>query len=370
MKSVFVVTLTFLFFVNLYSQEKTFPQPRIEFNPPVYVCCKTDIPIVVDGKLDEKMWGDTEWTDYFVDIEGALKPLPRFKTRAKMLWDNKYFYIAAEMEEPDLWATLRQRDTIIFYDNDFEVFIDPDGDTHKYYEIEFNAYKTVWDLLLIKPYRDANKREQIVFNSWDINGLQLGVHLNGTINNPGDRDTGWTFEMAIPWTALRESYSNTGAPKDGEQWRINFSRVEWKLKTSGDNYKKEINPSTGKPYPEDNWVWAPTGLINIHYPEMWGYVQFSNAVSGREKIEFEKKEFENAKWVMRKLYYSEKTFYMNNQAYTNDVSKLDMLDMIVDGYIWPPKIEATTNFFEAVLVSSDGKEIISIKNDGEVRVNK
>ena len=31
---------------------------------------------------------------------------PRFKTRVKMLWDAKYFYIAAEMEEPHVWGTL------------------------------------------------------------------------------------------------------------------------------------------------------------------------------------------------------------------------------------------------------------------------
>lgn len=31
-------------------------------------------------------------------------------------------------------------------DNDFEVFLDPDGDNHNYYEIEINAHNTVWDL--------------------------------------------------------------------------------------------------------------------------------------------------------------------------------------------------------------------------------
>ena len=43
------------------------------------------------------------------------------------------------MEEPDLWGTLTARDSVIFHDNDFEVFIDPDGDTHAYYELEVNA---------------------------------------------------------------------------------------------------------------------------------------------------------------------------------------------------------------------------------------
>ena len=97
-------------------------------------------------------WASAPWTETFVDIEGYRRPEPRFKTRAKMLWDDEWFYVAAEMEEPDLWGTLTERDSVIFRDNDFELFIDPDGDTHGYYELEVNALGTPWDLLLIKGY--------------------------------------------------------------------------------------------------------------------------------------------------------------------------------------------------------------------------
>ena len=66
--------------------------------------------------------------DDFQDIEGDKKPRPRFRTRAKMLWDDQFFYVAAELEEPHVWATLTKHDSVIFHDNDFEIFIDPDGD--------------------------------------------------------------------------------------------------------------------------------------------------------------------------------------------------------------------------------------------------
>ena len=65
------------------------------------------------------------WTTDFVDIQGGAKPTPRFRTRAKLLWDDDYLYIAAELEEPHVWATLTQHDSVIFQDPDFEVFIDP-----------------------------------------------------------------------------------------------------------------------------------------------------------------------------------------------------------------------------------------------------
>ena len=75
-----------------------------------------------------------------------------------MLWDDNYFYIAEQLEEPHVWATLTKHDSVIFQDNDFEVFIDPDGDNQEYYEIEINALNTDWDLLLKKAYAMAARR--------------------------------------------------------------------------------------------------------------------------------------------------------------------------------------------------------------------
>jgi hypothetical protein len=70
-----------------------------------------------------------------------------------MLWDYKYFYIAAQLQEPHIWATIKERDAIIYQDNDFEIFIDPDGDSHNYYEVEINAFGAFWDLMLLKQPR-------------------------------------------------------------------------------------------------------------------------------------------------------------------------------------------------------------------------
>ena len=117
--------------LNTICMSQTLQIPQIKFLPQKYICYKTNEIITIDGKLIESSWSKAEWTDDFVDIEGSSKPVPRYRTRAKMLWDDNYLYIAAEIDEPDIWTTLTQRDTVIFYDNDFEVFIDPDGDTHR-----------------------------------------------------------------------------------------------------------------------------------------------------------------------------------------------------------------------------------------------
>ena len=123
--------------------------------PRGYVCRPAEGEIKIDGKLDEADWKRAAKTDDFADIEGDRKPKPRFRTYAKMLWDEQYFYIAAVMEEPHVWGTLTKHDSVIFRDNDFEVFIDPDGDNHAYYEFEMNALNTGWDLFLLNRIRIA-----------------------------------------------------------------------------------------------------------------------------------------------------------------------------------------------------------------------
>ena len=128
----------------------------------------------------------------------TLRPRPALRTRAKMLWDDEYFYVGAEMAEPHLWATLTQHDAVIFQDHDFEVFIDPDGDNHEYYEFEINALGTGWDLLLPRPYKDGGA----AVDHWEIPGLRSAVHLDGTLNDPSDTDRGWSVELAFPWEVL------------------------------------------------------------------------------------------------------------------------------------------------------------------------
>jgi hypothetical protein len=239
-------------------------------HPKGYVCYRARSPVVIDGKLDDRAWQDAPWTDDFVDIEGDLKPRPRFRTRARMLWDDRYFYVAAELEEPHVWGTLTKHDSVIFHDNDFEVFIDPDGDNHEYYEFEINALNTGWDLFLKKPYRDGGP----AVDAWEIPGLVSATYVEGTLNDPTDRDRSWTVEIAFPWKALAEHAHRPVPPRDGDQWRVNFSRVEWTSTVEGRTYKKVAGQR------EDNWVWSPQGVVDMHRPERWGFVQFSTEGPG------------------------------------------------------------------------------------------
>lgn len=225
--------------------------------PKTYDCYRATTPIRIDGNLNDPAWRVAPWTTDFVDIQGSSKPRPRFRTRAKVLWDDTYLYVAAELQEPDVHATFTQHDSPIYQqDNNFEVFFkppssDPNSDSSGYFEFEINALNTSWDLYMNRPYNKGGKPD----SSWEIPGLKTAIAVHGTLNKSTDKDHGWTVEMAFPWSSFSSRLPVT-TPKIGDQWRFNFSRVEWKA---------------GQPK-EDNWVWTPQGAINMHIPEKWGYL--------------------------------------------------------------------------------------------------
>jgi hypothetical protein len=346
---------------RLRAQRVSADLEALPFAPQRYVCYRAPSRLNIDGKLDEPGWAAASWSDAFVDIEGDHRPRPRFRTRVKMLWDDEYFYVAAEMEEPDVWATLTERDAVMFHDNDFEVFVDPDGDTHAYYELEVNALGTPWDLMLIKPYRDGGP----AISAWDIAGLHIGVDVRGTINRPGDRDEGWTVEIAMPWKILREAAPDRRPPKPGDRWRVNFSRVEWQVDVAGGSYAKRVAPGTKDALPENNWVWSPQGAINMHMPERWGYVQFSNVGAGSGTESFVDDPNERVKWALRRLYYRQRRFRETNGSYSASVAALDATGIRVDGLEFRPLLHATPSLYEITANGFDGA-VVHIDQDGRV----
>jgi ketosteroid isomerase-like protein len=290
-----------------------------------YVCYRAEHPPKIDGLLDDAAWQRVGSTEDFVDIEGARSLKPRLRTRAKMLWDAEYFYIAAELEEPHAWATLTKHDAVIFNDNDFEVFINPDGNNRAYYEFEINALNTSWDLFLPKPYKDRGRAD----NSWEIPGLKTAVHVIGTLNDPADKDTGWTVEIAIPWAALREFAHCPVPPRDGDQWRVDFSRVEWQHRVVAGKYQKVPHSR------EDNWVWSPIGIVDMHRPERWGLVQFSKAPAGH--AHFQPDPTMRGRDALMEIYYAQQAFEQQHGHWAQNLTALNL-----DRSVWALHPQLTT----------------------------
>jgi hypothetical protein len=311
--------------------------PAIAFTdyPPIeprgYVWHRAAKAPVIDGKLSDEAWQTAAWSEDFVDIEGDKKPLPRQRTRMKMLWDDQYLYIGAQLEETHVWATHTKHDSIIFDDNDFEVFIDPDCDSQYYAELEINALNTTWDLLLTKPYKDKGK----AINAWEIPGLKTAVHVDGTVNDPRDLDRGWSVEIAWPWASLKEISDVPVPPRDGDQWRINFSRVEWQHEIVDGRYRK----IKGKK--EDNWVWSPQGAVDMHRPERWGIVQFSTARPG--SVTLRKDPTGDVRYLLHRVLYAQRDFRKARGKWAERLSDLKLTGPSFDGV----KLETTSTSFEA-----------------------
>jgi len=174
-KAIFLIILFVAYFSSIAQNE------NIDKHPKSYICYLANDKIEIDGDINDSCWLKTEWTDLFQDIEGEKMSKPEFKTKAKMLWDDKYLYFAVEIEEPHIWATITKRESVIFYDNDFEIFIDPNGDNHNYYEYEINAFGTEWEFGSKLNFYFTNKRFLSPkvgiknFYSSGRKGLELGL---------------------------------------------------------------------------------------------------------------------------------------------------------------------------------------------------
>ncbi|MBM3278321.1 MAG: carbohydrate-binding family 9-like protein [Candidatus Handelsmanbacteria bacterium] len=143
-------------------------------------------------------------------------------------------------------------------------------------ELEINPLNAVWDLYLPKAYNKGGQAD----HDGDFVGIKHAVQVDGTVNCADDVDRGWTVEVAIPWTSMAEHAHTACPPKRGDQWRVNFSRVEWSFERYKGGYLRKDEA------PCDNWVWSPQGAINMHIPEMWGFLQFSSILAGCGEEEF------------------------------------------------------------------------------------
>lgn len=181
-----------------------------------------------------------------------------------MRYDDQYLYVAGFVEDDHIWAFETKRNSVVFNDNDFEVFVDPDASTHYYKEFEMNARNTIWSLYLTKPYINGG----VPVN--DLYPIKSAVFIDGVLNDPSANNRFWTVEIAFPFKNYVSNCTVARAPPlNNDIWRINFSRVEHRVKVVNNTYVKVANA------PLDNWVWSSQETINMHLPERWGFVQFS-----------------------------------------------------------------------------------------------
>lgn len=245
--------------------------------------------IEIDGKLDEADWQRGAWSTNFVDLISGKSAM--HDTKVCVMWDDQYLYVAYKVEEPNVQAKFTERDSLIYQENDVELFV---AGEDAYYEFEINALGTIYEGMFVwqsvyetsgiakLPELDRTRPEiksqpftgvgfqqhprgpRWAFLGWDFPEAKTAVHVEGTINDDSDQDRGWTVELAFPWkefAVLNMSKPRSLPPKPGDVWRMDFSRF---------NQYKEPAPA------EDSGGWALSyhGVWDSHIPECFPYVTF------------------------------------------------------------------------------------------------
>ena len=242
---------------------------------PTYICRRTPEPIVVDGRLSERVWsralpvGDFRFTDD--------RGEPQLPTEVKLCWDDTSLYLAFVAIDTDIWGSMRKRDEPIYEEEVVEAFLSSGapsagsgspatdsqsavggrakprgGDVRKYFEFEWSPHNTIFDARVECP--EWGDRSRMVADlSWDCQGLQSAVGIVGTLDQRGDIDQRWTVEAALPFVEIGRDGK---APAEGERWRANFYRAD----RAGDG---EFS------------CWSPTLSRDFHVPARFGNLVFS-----------------------------------------------------------------------------------------------
>jgi hypothetical protein len=208
--------------------------------------------IMIDGKLNEKVWDDAMEIKNFVVYWQKRKA--KSATTARLLWDERYLYFSAEMEDRDLFAIVKEKNGQTWYDDVFELFFKPGGEGAKglhYYEFQVNALNTQLELFL--PSRGSGGYQR--FAPETKLGMESAVKLDGTLNDWKDEDKGWTVEGRIPWSAFE---AVGGKPEPGAKWRFALCRYDY---------------SVAFEYPELSST-APLTVPDFHRYEDYGQLVF------------------------------------------------------------------------------------------------
>ncbi len=260
------------------------PEERIAH----YTAYRAKAPLAIDGRLDDPSWQLAPRSPRFVDLITGEPTV--HDTRAAVLWDDDYLYVGFWVEEPFVEAKLTERDAPIYNENDIEVFV---AGQDAYYELELNALGTVYEALFVwadgyqqagysrlpelsrstdgaRPWNgvgfDKHPRgPRLGLFKWDLRGLRSATAVDGTLNDNSDRDRGWTAEIALPWSSLSllaQGDGRTVPPRDGDTWRMDFSR---------------FNTYRAAPPAKDSggWAWSAHGVWDSHIPELFPYIHFS-----------------------------------------------------------------------------------------------
>src|SRR2546422_562474 len=164
----------------------TSPAIAVTVDLPVSVY-PTATPITVDGSLGE--WSGATAVQFSGRSNTAT---------AYLQWDATNLYVAFQVTDSQLNALATTRDNATLWRDDaVEIYIDTHNDRAS--TLQTDDYHFLVNLNNVqRDLRGTGSGEDSTWNAtW-----QSAVQLQGTLNNNGDTDSGYTVEIAIPWAQI------------------------------------------------------------------------------------------------------------------------------------------------------------------------
>lgn len=202
-------------FIEVLDKAKNWPQP-----PKMKIPYTKKAP-VIDGKLDDKVWKKA-WnsTDYYELNSDKLVKTP--KQTWRMMWDEQYLYMSADCADTDIISPVLPRDGEVYNYDCVELFVMPDFANAEYWELEFGVTGSIYDSLCKK---NLDHWGGVNNTKAEMTGLKAAIVTNGTANKSDDKDTGYTVEIAVPFSQL-PGYVADSKLKSGQQMRVLLARMD------------------------------------------------------------------------------------------------------------------------------------------------
>ena len=223
-------------------------QSKREVGPlPTYQVKRASHPIVVDGKLDDPAWKAAGTVEFL--FPWGFQTGAKQKTVARLLWDDNFLYVGYDSEDTDILAHYTERDDPTYKDDAVEIFINPDPTQTFYYGTEMNARAVLFDYFYVFP--------KMLLKRLNFSGVQLATDIRGTLNQSGDKDQGWSLEVAIPWSNFAELAKKL-PPEPGSFWTANMNRWD------GTEPNRRLS----------QWSDSSLEKADPHYPARFGKLMF------------------------------------------------------------------------------------------------
>jgi hypothetical protein len=195
----------------------------VERMPTAMQAMRSASEVTIDGRLDEPLWRSAPVAVLVHSLDG--EPVPDVETRVQLGWDDDHLYVAAVLEDDDVWSEYVEHDDPLWQQEVFEVFIFGDGAVPRddpsirsdYLELQVSPRGVTFDA----RFASYRKGDQAWDSTW-----RTAVQVRGDLDDRRGRDQGWTVEAAIAWEEICGHTSMRCPAREGARVRLNLFRLE------------------------------------------------------------------------------------------------------------------------------------------------